>query len=66
VYAGTWTSGPPPPELIDFEVMREMGWSFAELEDTPVYVRRYVWDLIRVRRQAEADANDRAAGGDTA
>lgn len=60
VYDGTWSSGPPPEELTDFEVMREMGWTWQELQDTPLYVRRYVWDLILTRRQAEHDAQERA------
>jgi hypothetical protein len=34
--------------------MREMGWSFAELQETPAYVRRFCTDLMVVRRQAEA------------
>jgi len=68
VYDGTWSSGPAPEELVDFEVMREMGWSWRELqEDTPLYVRRYVWDFLLIRRQAEHDAQERAnrrsAGG---
>lgn len=44
-----------------------MGWSWRELQDTPLYVRRYVWDLLLIRRQAEHDAQERAnrrsAGG---
>lgn len=61
MYEGTWSSGPPPDELIDFEVMREMGWTWQELQDTPWYVRRYTWDLLAARRQAEHDANERAS-----
>lgn len=60
IYEGTWSSGPPPQELVDFEVMREMGWSWQDLESTPLYVRRYVWDLIVARRQAEQAANEKA------
>lgn len=59
IYAGTWSSGPPPDELVDFELMREMGWTFAELQATPVYVRRYCWDLMVARREAENDAIER-------
>jgi hypothetical protein len=40
--------------------MREMGWSFAELEATPAYVVRYCSDLMRIRRAAEADAQEEA------
>lgn len=60
IYDGTWSSGPPPDEVVDFEVMREMGWSWRELQATPWYVRRYVWDLMGIRRQAEQDAQERA------
>jgi hypothetical protein len=63
IYEGTWSSGPPPEELIDFEVMREMGWSWQELQATPMHVRRYTWDLIVIRRQAETAANERSARG---
>lgn len=59
VYEGTWSSGPPPEELSDFEVMLETGWTWQELQDTPLYVRRYVWDLLLIRRQAEKDAQER-------
>lgn len=34
--------------------MREMGWTFAELQETPVYVRGYCQDFMVIRRQAEA------------
>lgn len=62
VYEGTWSSGPVPAELEDFEVMREMHWSWDELQSTPVYVRRYCWDFTLARRSAEKDALDRERG----
>ena len=37
-----------------------MKWSWRDLQATPAYVRRYCWDLLQARRQAEADANERA------
>lgn len=37
-----------------------MGWSFATLQATPAYVLRYCTDLMLIRRQAEADAADKA------
>lgn len=40
--------------------MHEMGWTWHELQDTPLYVRRYVWDLLAARREAEHAANERA------
>jgi hypothetical protein len=60
IYEGTWNSGPPPQELMDFEVMREMKWTFAELEATPLYVRRYVQDFIVARRNAQREAEEKA------
>lgn len=63
IYDGTWSSGPPPEELVDFEVMREMGWSWQQLQETPFYVRRFTWDLICTRREAERAANERATKG---
>jgi hypothetical protein len=63
VYEGTWSSGPAPEELVDFEVMREMGWTWRDLQDTPFYVRRFTWDLILARRDAEQAANEKASKG---
>jgi hypothetical protein len=60
IYDGTWSSGPPPDEVVDFELMLAMGWTWQELQDTPWYVRRYTWDLMATRRQAEQDAQERA------
>jgi hypothetical protein len=60
IYDGTWASGPAPPELIDFEIMHEMGWSWEQLEATPVYVRQFTWDLMMVRREAERAATEKA------
>lgn len=40
---------------------REMGWTWQELQDTPLVVRREWWGLLEARRQAEADANEKAA-----
>lgn len=31
--------------------MREMGWSWAQLEETPVYVRRFCWDFLVAQRR---------------
>jgi hypothetical protein len=39
--------------------MREMGWSWPELEETPTYVRRFCWDISQIRREAEANRADR-------
>ena len=53
MYGGTWASGDVPPELVDFELMRTMKWSWDQLQATPHYVRRFCWDLIQSRNQAE-------------
>lgn len=37
-----------------------MGWSWSDLQDTPMYVRRYCWDLLQIKRQAELDAIKKA------
>ena len=37
-----------------------MGWSWEQLQATPLYVRRYTWDFLQARRQAEVDAHERA------
>lgn len=34
-----WSSGALPAEASDFRLMREMHWSWAELQATPTYVR---------------------------
>lgn len=60
IYDGTWASGPPPGELVDFELMRYMGWSWQELQATPMYVRRYTWDLMNRREEALADQQKKA------
>lgn len=60
IYEGTWGSGPPPPELVDFELMRYMRWSWRDLDETPEYVRRYCWDLMQARLSAERDAHDKS------
>jgi hypothetical protein len=40
--------------------MRDMGWSWADLEATPAYVRRFCQDLLWIRRAAEADEADKS------
>lgn len=43
--------------------MLATGWTWHELMDQPMYVRRFFWDLLCTRREAEAEANKRAAQG---
>lgn len=63
VYGGTWAGDTVPPELVDFEIMRQMRWSWDDLQATPGYVRRYVWDLLQARNQAEHDRIEAAKKG---
>lgn len=60
IYEGTWSSGLPPEEVEDFELMHEFGWTWQELQDTPYYVRRYTWDLLSIKREAQQAAAKRA------
>ncbi|MFJ6215001.1 hypothetical protein ACIQGZ_16945 [Streptomyces sp. NPDC092296] len=39
--------------------MREMGWSWDQLQGTPAYVRRFTWDLINARAAAQEKAAKR-------
>jgi hypothetical protein len=64
VYDGTWSSGEVPEELRDFEVMLATGWDWEQWRvKTPVYVQRFFWDLLCIRREAEANANEQASQG---
>lgn len=54
IYDGTWSSGLPPEEVEDFELMHEFGWTWQELQATPYYVRRFTWDLLGLKREAQA------------
>lgn len=49
-----------PDEVLHYELMREMGWTFAELMATPVYVVVYCTDLMLTRREAEREAQKKA------
>lgn len=37
-----------------------MGWTWGALQATPVYVRRYCWDLLQIKRQAQRAAIESA------
>lgn len=63
VYGGTWASGPIPEEMVAFELMLGMGWSWTDYDACPMYVRRFCWDLLQARRKAEQDAQERANQG---
>lgn len=59
IYEGTWASGPPPEELVDFEFCYAMHLSWQDYQAMPLYVRRVWWDLLQARRNAEHDRNER-------
>jgi hypothetical protein len=59
IYDGTWASGPPPAEVVDFELCLAMHWSWQELQVTPLYVRRAWWDLLQTRRRCERAQHER-------
>ncbi len=61
IYENTWSSGAPPQEFIDFELCDQLGWSWPDLEATPLYVRNTFWRLLQARRQAEKDRQDEAS-----
>ena len=44
-----------PAEIVDYELMREMAWSWTEMERTPPYVRKFCTDLMVIRRRCEAE-----------
>lgn len=61
IIEGTWGgSGPQPAEWLDFALMRQMRWSWDQLQQTPMYVRRYCVDFLSMvneheERQMERD-----------
>jgi hypothetical protein len=67
----TWGgSESPPAEWIDFALMRQMRWSWDQLQQTPLYVRRYCVDFLNMlntheEREAERERrkSERASGG---
>lgn len=40
--------------------MREMGWTWAELEATPIYIRQVCAALISVENEVRKTQHDRA------
>jgi hypothetical protein len=59
IYDGTWASGPPPEEFIEFELCYAMHWSTEDYARTPLYKRRVFWDCLQSRRRAEKEAQER-------
>ncbi|MDB4872551.1 MAG: hypothetical protein JWL97_3555, partial [Gemmatimonadales bacterium] len=59
-YGGTWGGDEIPVEVVHFELLQAMGWSWQDLQQTPAYVVRVFVDLLAIKRQAEQDAQERA------
>ncbi len=57
---GTWGSGAPPREFIDFFLMYEMRWSWDELRATPEYVQRFCYDFRQAAMAYEAEPLEKA------
>jgi hypothetical protein len=48
--------------------MREMRWTWDELQGTPIAVRAYCWDFIQMERQVAAERavdRERARGDES-
>jgi hypothetical protein len=43
--------------------MREMRWSWDDFQNAPLYVRRYCWDLMNIRRRVEGERAERRSSG---
>jgi len=41
-----------------FELMREMHWTWADYEYTPLLVRQFCWDFIMRRRRVMNQRNE--------
>jgi hypothetical protein len=41
-------------------LMEHMGWSWPDLEATPLYVRRFCLDIAGIRKRCEAERQRRA------
>jgi hypothetical protein len=40
----------------------DLAWSWAELQGTPVYVRRFCWDLKQIKQRCINQRAERAHG----
>jgi hypothetical protein len=63
IVEGTWGSGAAPEEFETFLLMREMHWSWDELQRTPRYVQRFCWDFVQLIFQKESDDAEAHRGG---
>ena len=49
-----------PDELADSELCEAYGWTWPELQETPVYVRKVFSQIQSMKRAKAAQDNDRA------
>ncbi|MEZ0089925.1 hypothetical protein [Streptacidiphilus sp. EB129] len=57
----TWGgSEPAPPQWVDYLLMKRMRWSWAQLQETPVYVQRFCLDFLGLSAEAEQARHDKA------
>lgn len=54
-----------PAEIRDFELMggADIAWSWREYQETPLYVRRFCWDLMVIKRRCLAERANRGKPG---
>jgi hypothetical protein len=58
---GTWgNSQPAPPQWNDFLLMKQMRWSWEELQQTPMYVRGFCHDFLGEIADAEEAARKKS------
>jgi hypothetical protein len=58
-----WTiehGGDVSDELIDLQMMAEYGWSWDQLQATPLYMRNLGWYRLQMVAAAKEQAEDRA------
>jgi hypothetical protein len=49
-----------------FELMREMHWTWADYEATPIFVRQFCWDFIMRRRRIHNSEYEKQAAAQNA
>ncbi len=50
--------GECPDELFDLELMEAFGWSWDQLQATPLYVRKLAWQHQQMKAEARRHANE--------
>lgn len=44
-----------PAEFIEYQLVRELNWSYADVSATPIEVRDYFWRCILMEREVAAE-----------